>query len=149
MCMFTCGCLHVCGHEQHTCGGQNFLRLFSLFHHMGCKDWIQVVRLGGKHCYPLSHFASPRGQLWGSVPCVRKGFSNCLCYCLCYLCLCHTPWALWRFSCLHLPDSYGDTGISDAFFRISYLDISGMESRIFWVAIVSSFSHWVVSLAHD
>lgn len=34
--------------------------VLSTFHHVGLRDQIQVIRLGGKYLYPLSYLISPK-----------------------------------------------------------------------------------------
>lgn len=42
----------------------NLRELALSFHQVGSRDRIQVVRLGGKHPYPLSHFSAVSLPAW-------------------------------------------------------------------------------------
>lgn len=60
-----CACVHM---SQCTCGGQRtYWRVSSLllsYGFMGPTDWAQVLRLGGRHLYKLSHLALPRPDIF-------------------------------------------------------------------------------------
>lgn len=60
ICACACACVHIhvvlCvvhGHQKTTCKSQ-----FSPAA-VRCRNWAQVIRLGGNHPYPLNHFCWP------------------------------------------------------------------------------------------
>lgn len=53
------GCSAVHGVRASVCMRVNFLELGLSFYHVGPNDQSQVVRLGSKCFYPLSHFTAP------------------------------------------------------------------------------------------
>lgn len=64
-----CMCVHVCVHGctwATVCvwkSGDNIQALVLSFHHVGSRNWTEVVGLGGKHLY-LSHVASPLNSFY-------------------------------------------------------------------------------------
>ena len=55
----------------------NFQESIVCFHHVGPRDGTQVISLGSKHHYPLSHLVNPYEVFW--KPCL--GYSLSINYC--------------------------------------------------------------------
>ena len=58
----------MCGGQRTTC--RSLGSIFFL-HYIGSGDLTQVVRLGSKHLYPLSHLAGPNFLSFRLCPCVN------------------------------------------------------------------------------
>lgn len=53
-------CGHVCATACMWRLKDNLQRLFLSFYHMSAKDRTQVISLGSRHSYPLSHLIDPK-----------------------------------------------------------------------------------------
>ena len=62
MCVFRAG--HLVPGNQLECSSLRKDHSPAFFHHVGPRDQTQVLRLGCKHLYPLSHVAGPLIPLW-------------------------------------------------------------------------------------